>query len=115
MPRKRFDEKNMRIGVSGFLFPPNIGRGEYLARNLGLTLIAIVPLALMDSISAQLDNAIISLINLVLIIVIALFGIWFAVIPRINDLGWNKKLAWLMFIPFAGQLFGFVLLITPKK
>jgi uncharacterized membrane protein YhaH (DUF805 family) len=115
MPRKRFDERKMRVGMSGFLFPPNIGRGEFLARNIGMALLISIPLALLGGIAEQSQNALLSLIYLILIAAFVLFGIWFSIIPRINDLGWSRKLAWLTIIPFVGQFVGLILLITPKK
>jgi uncharacterized membrane protein YhaH (DUF805 family) len=115
MPRKRFDDKTCRGPFVGFVFPSNIGRGEFLARNLGLGLVISLPLALLGGIAEQTQSALISIIYLILMTVFFLFGIWFSVIPRINDIGWSRKLAWLYLVPFVGLFFGLTLLVTPGK
>ena len=115
MPRKRFDDKMFRGGFVGFIFPSNIGRGEFLARNIGLALTSSLPLMFLGEIVEQSQSILLSLIYLVLIIAFTLFAIWFSTIPRINDLGWSRKLAWLIVIPGVGQIFGLALLVTPGK
>ena len=115
MPRKRFDDKKFRGGKLGLIFPASIGRAEFIARNIGLGILISLPLALLGGIAEQSQSIIVSLVYLILLIAFMLFGMWFSIIPRITDIGWSKKLAWISVVPFVGQLFGFILLITPGK
>jgi len=115
MPRKRFDDKIYRRGFAGFLFPSNIGRGEFLARNIGMAFFLSLPLTFLGGIVENSQSILLSLIYLAFAIVSALFAIWFSIIPRINDIGWSRKLAWLSIIPFVGLFFGLTLLVTPGK
>ena len=115
MPRKRFDETKYRGGISGLIFPASIGRAEFVARNIGLSILISLPLALLGGITEQSESGILLLIYMLLAFMFFLFGLWFSIIPRITDVGWSKKLAWLTIIPVVGQIFGLALLITPGK
>jgi len=41
--------------------------------------------------------------------------IWGVVIPRLRDLGWDSRWAWLMILPFVNIVLGLQLLFTPGQ
>jgi hypothetical protein len=98
-----------RYSTGNFLFPSHIGRMEYIARNIGLTVISLP----MKLIAEKSENLFVLLLCLVLLITICIAGLWISIIPRIRDIGWNPKLAWLMLIPGVNIIFGISLAATP--
>ena len=105
----------IRIGAAGFFFPYKIGRAEFMIRNMLLTIVTGIPLALCDMIAEQTQSILMYVLVLILILLIALFSLWYSVIPRIEDIGFRRKLAFLIFIPFVGPIFGLYLMLLPGK
>ena len=106
---KQFDYK--RIESGNFLCPSRIGRIEYFLRNIGLGLVMTPFELIMDKSS----NATMSFVCFIVFISLCIFWLWFALFPRIRDVGWSKKLAWLMLIPGINIIFGVSLFATPGK
>ncbi|MEI8205241.1 MAG: DUF805 domain-containing protein [Kiritimatiellales bacterium] len=96
---------------NSFLCPSRIGRVEYFLRNIGLGLI-MTPFEL---IMEKSDNAAVSFVSFLIFVSLLVFGFWFSLLPRIRDVGWNQKLAWLMLIPGINIIFGVSLFATPGK
>ena len=114
-----FGTKNMkntsnlynRLNSGSFVFPYRIGRLEYFLRGLGLGVLMAFPSILSESI----ENVILQLVFSILTLSIVIASFWIYIIPRMRDLGWNPKLAWLMIVPGVNIVMGIGLLFMPPK
>jgi len=100
-----------RFETGSFVFPARIGRMEYFLRNLGLGLV-MIPFEL---IMTNSSNGALSFISFILFTTLFVFGLWFSVFPRLRDVNWNSKLAWLVLIPGVNIIFAISLFATPGK
>jgi len=98
-------------GSGNIVFPYAIGRIEYVLRNVVLLMIFLPP----KMIAEKLDNPILILTCAVLLFAGLIAAFWFQIIPRLRDLGWNTKLAWLMLILGVNVIMGIGLFALPGK
>jgi uncharacterized membrane protein YhaH (DUF805 family) len=100
-----------QLNSGNLLFPYRIGRVEYFVRGLILGLLVAFPSTLAD----RTENPFLLLFCGVLLLVIGVAAFWIQIIPRMRDLKWNTKLAWLMLVPGVNIIMGVGLLFMPPK
>lgn len=100
-----------KYGSGNIVFPYTIGRIEYVLRNVVLAVIFLPA----QFVAEKSDNPILLALCVAFLILGVLAGFWFQIIPRIRDLGWNTKLAWLMLVPGVNVVMGFGLFFLPGK
>ncbi len=116
MPRDRFEKMaKLPSPIKNLFFPPQIGRLEYVARNLAYTVLVFVPLGMVGERSAQSGNLAFITSYLLLTLVAFVFGFPVIILPRMRDLQWPAFLAVLAIIPGANLVFGLALAFTPGK
>lgn len=97
------------------IFPERIGRSEYLARSLILNLGMLLFLLPLDLVH---DLGKVTWGGLFYMLAVGLFGLvlilWGAVFPRMRDLMWNTRWAWILLcVPGVNLIVVFVLLFAP--
>jgi uncharacterized membrane protein YhaH (DUF805 family) len=97
---------NPKVKQGSILFPDRINRMNYFIRKFVLFLVSLMVFFI------TLPDILTQLIYLT---PIAIFGLWFADIPRVKDLEWNPWIVLLGLIPNAGYIFYVVILIIPGK
>ena len=100
-----------QLNSGSFLFPNRIGRLEYFARALVLGLVT----ALLSTLLEHTENLFLQLFLAILTLAIIVASFWIYLIPRMRDLGWKTKLAWLALIPGINIFMGLGLLFLPAK
>jgi hypothetical protein len=115
MPRERFNEKRYKGGAAALLFPYSIGRTEYFIRSIFYTLLTYLPLAFIAAAVEASGSALSAILYLFLLIGQLAGVIWIAVIPRMRDMGWLARAAWLTLIPGFNIIIGVMLLFKPGK
>ena len=116
MPRDRFEKMTqLPSPMKQFFFPSQIGRLEYVARNLGYTVLVFLPLGALGEQSVQSGNLPFMISYLFLTLVAVVFGFPFILLPRLRDLQWPFFLSILALIPGVNFAFGLALVFTPGK
>ncbi len=100
-----------RLNSGSVVFPYRIGRIDYFLRGLALGLLMAFP----SIIAEHTETVILQLLFSVLTLLIFIASFWIYVIPRMRDLGWNPKLAWLMIVPGVNIVMAIGLLFMPPK
>jgi len=100
-----------RLSAGSFLFPHRIHRIEYLVRGTVLGVLMGISSTLMN----YTDNVVVSLVSAILTLALMIISFWIYLIPRVRDVGWNTKLAWLILIPGVNVFMGIGLLFLPPK
>lgn len=102
--------------VRDFFFPDRIARVEFIIRSVVLN---IVFAFLFNPVEAAVyaGTASVPVFIYGLIIVVSYLGLSIVsiVLPRLRDLRWNPKWAWLMLVPVANIVLGLQLVLTPGK
>ena len=132
MPRERFNHKQHREGLLGFLFPYSLDRIPMITRSLIIGVLISFPVNLMYGTSmskidfllenqneATIESLYLSLavllVSIVLSVALFVLSFWMLTIPRLRSMGQSPKLAWLMLIPGLNVVFSWVLIFAPPK
>ncbi len=116
MPKDRLEQmRKLPSPARNFFFPSQIGRLEYVARNLGFTVLAILPLGALGEHAVQTGNPILLAFYLLVAIVAFIFVFPFILLPRLRDLQWPPASSILALVPGVNFALGLILTFAPGK
>jgi uncharacterized membrane protein YhaH (DUF805 family) len=96
------------------LFPWQLRRFDYLIRILVTD--ALIWMQLNSASPSDPTLGGLRLAGIVLgLFVLGIYSLFFVLLPRLRDAGWNSWLVILAFFPYIGPLFHLVLLFLPSK